>query len=373
MRKSLNVIYQYILKPFFFLFDPELVHDLITFIGKTIAVIPGGQKLTRKFLRYDDPILEQTIHGIQFTNPVGLSAGFDKDCNLPSILPDVGFGFMQVGSVTLKPYSGNPKPRLFRLKKSLGIVVYYGLKNIGVDRIIERFKNMKIDNQFPISMSVAKTNSKDTCDTQLGIDDYTECLEKLVANNVGDFYTINISCPNTFGGEPFTTPVRLTKLLKSIAGVKTDKPIFVKMPINMPWLDFKKLIEVCIKYRMTGVIIGNLNKDHKSSTIKDAIPEHIKGGISGKPTEALSNDLIAKTYLEYGSRLTIIGVGGIFSAEDAYEKIKRGASLVQLITGMIFMGPQLIGDINRGLSKLLVADGYTNISQAVGSYYHSSK
>ena len=153
--------------------------------------------------------------------------------------------------------------------------------------------------------------------------------------------------------------------------LKPKKPVFLKMPINLPWVKFKALLDLAIKYKVAGVIIGNLNKNRQDPVIKDAIPSYIKGSVSGLPTQKLSNELIAKTYKTYGQKLVIIGVGGIFSAADAYAKIQRGATLVQLITGMIYEGPQLIGDINRGLVSLLHHDGYTHLSQAIGSYHHS--
>lgn len=324
--------------------------------------------MTRAAFSYQNPKLSQTLNGISFKNPVGLSAGFDKDANLIDIIPDVGFGFMSIGSVTLHPYEGNPQPRLYRLIKSKGLVVYYGLKNIGVDKIISKLKAQH-NSGFPLLISIAKTNSRETCTTEEGIEDYYQCLKRILESGIGEIYEINISCPNTFGGEPYTTPERLEGLLARIYQLKLAKPLFIKMPINLKWGEFRQLLLVAIKHRVDGVIIGNLNKDHNSPAVKDEIPQNIKGGISGKPTWELSNDLISKTYEQFGKDLVIVGVGGIFSAEDAYEKIKRGATLLQLITGMIYQGPQLIGEINKGLQKLLEKDGYTNISEAVGAYH----
>ena len=358
--------YANILKPVLFKLDAERVHDSITFLGKHLGKIMITKSVIRKLFHYKNGVLQQNILGITFPNPVGLSEGFDKDANLVNILDDVGFGFMQVGSVTLKAYAGNAKPRLYRLPKSNGIVVNYGLKNIGVDNIIDKLKDFNNSN-FPISVSVAKTNSKETVNTKDGINDYYECLKKLNKAGVGDFYTVNISCPNVFGGEPFTTPDRLNMLLTKLMSIKVKKPLFIKMPINLKWSEFNKLLIIIIKHKVQGVIIGNLTKVKDMNLIKDEIPNNIKGGISGKPTEKLSNELIGKTYRNYSDKLKIIGVGGIFSAEDAYQKIKLGASLVQLITGMIFNGPQLIGDINCGLARLLKKDGYKNISEAIGT------
>jgi len=347
--------------------DPEFVHDNFTRFGKLLGSSEYARKLTRASFYYKNSMLNQTIAGIKFSNPIGLSAGFDKDANLVSILPEVGFGYSQVGTVTYEAYEGNPKPRLYRLPKSKALVVYYGLKNIGVKKIAKKLKRLPKNKNFPISISVGKTNCKRTATVEAGIEDYYDCYKYLVEENIGDFYTINISCPNTFGGEPFTTPKELDMLLGQLRKVKNKKPMFLKMPIVLSWKEFEKLLKIAIKYKVDGVIIGNLNKDHKHSTIKDAIPNGIKGGISGRPTWKLSNDLIANTYKNYGDKLTIVGVGGIFNAQDAYEKIKLGSSLIQLITGMIYEGPQLIGEINEGLVELMERDGYSNISEAVGA------
>lgn len=351
-----------------FRFDPEMVHDRFTKNGELLGKMGWTRLLVTKIFRFDDPKLKQTIAGIVFPNPVGLSAGFDKDGRLVNILPAVGFGYSQVGTVTKQAYPGNPKPRLYRLPKSRGIVVNYGLKNDGAGVIMDRLKRRQTAQHFPISISIGKTNCQATASTAGGVEDYTAGLAAAAASGTGDFYTINISCPNTFGGEPFTNESDLEQLLQFLVKV-ADKPMFLKMPINLPWPEFKQLLEVAIKYKVVGVVIGNLNKNREDPAIKDVIPEKIKGSVSGKPTWQLSNELISKTYEQYGKDLIIIGVGGIFSAEDAYEKIKRGASLVQLITGMIFQGPQLIGEINFGLVKLLERDGYNNISEAIGAYH----
>lgn len=359
-------LYRGIAKPLFFLLDPEFVHDRIKTIGRLLGKSSITRYLTRKTFRYESPALVQTIAGLKFTNPIGLSAGFDKDADLLDILAEVGFGLAEIGSVTLNPYVGNPKPRLFRLPKSKGLVVYYGLKNIGVQKIASKFRRSRKSDCIR-GLSVAKTNSPDTATEAGGITDYFECLKYLEEGSVGDFYTINISCPNTFGGEPYTTADKLERLLAKVAQLKIRKPVFVKMPINLPIKEFDALLQVIVRYKLQGVVIGNLTKVRDPELIKDTIPDHIKGGISGKPTEKLSNNLIAYTYKRYGDKLVIIGVGGVFSAQDAYTKIKLGASLIQLITGMIYQGPQLIGQINYELNQLLAEDGYTNISQVIGT------
>lgn len=365
--KLFSAIYKTAVRPSLFKIDPEVIHDAITLFGNLLGRFNLTRFITKKLFYFEDRKLAQKILGIKFNNPIGLSAGFDKDAKLLDILPSVGFGYEEIGTVTDKPYGGNPKPRLYRLRKSKGLVVYYGLKNIGAEKIIQKLRGKKFD--FPVAVSIGKTNSPKTNTDKSGIEDYYQCFQKFNTENIGDFYVINISCPNTFGGEPFITPKKLDALLSTLRKIKTRKPVFVKMPINPKWREFNALLKVVVKHKIDGVIIGNLNKDYKDSSIKDTIPDYMKGGISGRPTFELSNKLISATYQNYHAKLVIVGVGGVFSAEDAYEKIKLGASLVSLITGMIYEGPQLIGQINKELVEMLKKDGYKNVSEAVGAYH----
>lgn len=360
-----GLIYRSVVKPILFLFSPDTMHNLATATGEIIA---RSNILLRavNVMKYSNPILSQTVCGLNFKNPIGLAAGFDKDGYILETLPSLGFGFSSVGTVTNCAYEGNPKPWATRLIKSRALTVNYGLKNEGVDVVSNRLRNINLPNWYRFGVSIGKTNSQDTVGVDEGIADYVACFKQIQMAHIGDWYEINISCPNTFGGEPYTSPERLTYLLQAIFEHKPDKPVFVKMPINLVWTDFKELVDVCLSFGVQGLIIGNLNKDRLDPAIKDTISENIKGGISGKPTEKLSNELISQTYSYAGDKIIIIGVGGIFSAEDAYEKIQRGASLVQLITGMIYNGPQLIGQINLELSQLLERDGYQNIGEAVG-------
>ncbi len=368
LTKFIGFSYKSFLKPIFFKFDPEDVHDKILLLGQTIGNNNFLSNLTTKLFLYSNDKLSQNIAGVKFVNPVGLSAGFDKDAKIINTLPQVGFGFAEIGSVTYFSYEGNPKPRLYRLPKDEGLVVYYGLKNDGVKVISNRIKReYRKQKGFVLGVSIARTNSEEASSLEAGIRDYKASLEYLVKQGVGDYYTINISCPNTFYGEPYTTPEKLDRLLKEISKVRVDKLVLIKMPINLQWDDFDNLLKVVVRYQLPGVVIGNLNKDRESKHITQDYPISIKGGVSGKPTRELSTDLIRRTYLKYRGKLLIVGVGGIDSAETAYEKITAGASLLQLITGMIYKGPQVIGEINKGLVELIENDGFKSISEAVGS------
>lgn len=362
----MKFIYKKLIRPILFLIHPEVIHDLISFKGRLLASFPPTYWLFKKLWQFEHQSLEQTVAGIRFKNPIGLSAGFDKDGKLPKAMEMVGFGYTQVGSVTAHPYKGNPGRRLFRLKKSQGLVVYYGLKNQGTPRILERIRKTKPEG-INLSFSVAKTNSPETCSSEEAIEDYTSSIREIAESGLAELITINISCPNTYGGEPFTTPERLDNLLQAVEDLGVDLPIFVKMPVDFKWQEFSELLEVISNFTISGVIISNLTKNRDSEAIKDEIPTEIKGGISGKPTKEIANKLIAKTYKHYGDKLTIVGVGGIFSAEDAYAKIKAGASLLQLITGMIYEGPGLIKEIKQGLVEKLEQDGYKHISEAIGA------
>lgn len=361
--------YRHIAKPVLFKFKPDDVHNSLVKYGSYLQKYRVVRKVVNTSWSYKNPrVLGQTLHGIEFQNPVGLSAGFDKNIELAQLLKIVGFGFMEGGSLTLHKCEGNPRPWFYRLPKTKSLVVYAGLANKGVETIIATLDNYPKTtfNDFPLNISVAKTNSKQTCTDTEAVADYIGSLRRLQKANVGDMYTLNISCPNTYGGEPFTTPNRLEALLVAVDKLLLNKPLFIKMPSHLPWQEFKKLTEVAKKHNVHGLTISNLAKDRASVKLMDPLPSSVKGNLSGKPTQDLSNQLIRQTYKTYGERFVIIGVGGIFSAQDAYTKIKLGASLVELITGMIFEGPQLIGQINQELVTLLQKDGYTTLSQAVG-------
>lgn len=363
LRDAFNAfLYTKILKNIFFMIDPETVHEKMMRVGVFLGAHAFTRAFTACFFYYSNKKLNQRIRGIFFSNPIGLAAGFDKDAQLTGILPSLGFGFEEAGSITGEACAGNPRPRLWRLKKSKGLLVYYGLKNEGCERIAERLHGGHF--QIPIGISIAKTNCQKTVDMQAGIDDYFKAF--ITLKDIGDYFTINISCPNAFGGQPFTDPASLDALLAKIETAQTDKPIFLKLSPDLKREEIDAIIDVAKRYRIAGFICSNLTKNRDNKKIIDgAVPE--KGGMSGKVVEDLSNDLIRYCYRATKGTMVIIGCGGVFSAEDAYKKIKAGASFVQLITGMIFEGPQVISQINRGLVALLERDGFENIAEAVGS------
>jgi dihydroorotate dehydrogenase len=362
-NQAISLFYAHALKPIFFRRDPEDVHDAMMNVGKTLGRFSVTKKISSALFSFADPSLEQNILGITFANPIGLSAGFDKNAILTDILPSVGFGFAELGSVTGEPCAGNPKPRLWRLKESKSLLVYYGLKNDGCEKIAARLRGKKFD--MPFGISIANTNDISTIETEAGVADYVKGFHEF--KGIGVYDTINISCPSTCGGQPFTDPDRLDALLCAIEKIETTKPIFLKISPDLSREQIDSIIAVCDRHRshVQGIICSNLTKKRDNDKILDAdIPDH--GGMSGKIVADLANEQLRYIFERAGDRYVLIGCGGVSSAEDAYEKIKSGASLIHMITGMIYEGPQVVSEINRGLAELLRRDGYKNIAEACG-------
>ncbi len=368
VRMLTHAIYTKALKPILFRFHPDAVHNDLVALTCWVQRIPGLRELPRLWSHYDDAMLAQDVAGITFRNPVGLSAGFDKKLVMPRMIRAVGFGWMTGGSVTWGEYKGNDGAWYYRLPKSKSLVVHAGLPSEGAHVVSSRVAEYPVAmfEEFPLVVSVAKTNTKGTVDEADAIKDYCASLARFDSLEQVKGLEINISCPNTFGGEPFTTPKRLEKLLKAVDTLKLSKPVFIKMPINLPLRDFDNLLDVIVKHAVVAVTIGNLHKDRKAVELKDVLPDTVKGNLSGAPARAVTTELVRHTYQRYGTRLIIVGTGGVFSAEEAYEKIRAGATLVGMITGMIFEGPSQIGAINHDLAKLLRRDGFHNVSEAIG-------
>lgn len=361
--------YRTLLKPIYFRMDPEMVHDRMLGVGEILGRFRVTRWLTGALFSYANPILEQTVLGIRFPNPIGLSGGFDKNARITDILPSVGFGFVEVGSITGEPCSGNPKKRLWRLPKLKALVVNYGLANQGAEAIAARLKGKAF--RCPIGMNMAKTNSQTCAMDGAGIEDHLKSMRLL--EHIGDYDVINVSCPNAFGGQPFQTPEKMDRLLSALDTVQTAKPRFIKLGADVSPDDVDAIVTVAERHHVQGFVISNLTKKVERFGIAEELAKQgiTTGGISGKPVRDLADNLIAAFYTRCGGRFVIIGCGGVFTAEDAYVKIRKGASLVQLITGMIYEGPQLIGEINRGLVALLKRDGYASIAEAVGADYRS--
>lgn len=371
-------MYKRFVKPVLFLLTPDFAHRLIVFCGRVAQALPPVRWAIRKSWSFQDKSLQQEINSVTFSNPIGLSAGFDKNVQLLPLMEDVGFGFASGGSVTLEPRRGNRRPWFHRLPKTKSVVVFAGMPNKGLRKIrnyIER--NTHRANSAVSVVSVAVIANKTTIEQaggrpseQVIINDVKKATEYIIRNKLANVVEINISCPNA-GKEPFIETESLDALLTTLDSVPRDVPFWVKMPHLYDVEQFDSLLKVIVRHNIQGVTVANLVKDRSKIDIKDPLTDEIRGGLSGEPTREHSLELIRHAYRNYGDRLIIVGVGGVFSAEDAYAKIKAGASLVGLITGLFFEGPRLVGRINRGLVELLRKDGFSHISEAVGADFRS--
>ena len=363
-----------VLRPLIFLMDPEQAHYSMKRIGVFLGSNPITKVFTSLLFDYGHKSLNTEVDGIKYRNPIGLSAGFDKDGELTKIYPNLGFGLAELGSITGEICPGNPGKRLFRMVKSKSIVVWYGLNNMGAEKLSSRLAGQKFG-RLRVGINAALSNMSSEFNLDSSIADYLKTMT--LFKDIGDYYTVNISCPNTQEGEPFVHKDKLDALLTAInkhIRPITAKPIYVKLAADMSVEDINTIVDACVEHKMEGVVCTNLakpkyNTEHRPEeypTTKGLLPAG-KGAMSGLPLQRISTNVVRHVYRRTRGKLTIIGVGGIFNARDAYEKITSGASLCHMITTMIFDGPQNINEINRGLVKLLKADGFNTIAEAVGS------
>lgn len=349
--------------------DAETAHERIAGVGKAVMRL-GLTAVVRRMYRYTDPRLRTRVFGIDFPNPVGLAAGFDKDAELVSLLSALGFGFIEVGTVTPEPQSGNPRPRLFRLPEDMALINRMGLPGKGARWVAEQLRCA------PHSAVIGVNISKNTATPNEGaIRDYERCFETLAP--YADYVTVNVSSPNMPGLRQLQEKRALAILigqLKRVSERVRRVPILVKIAPDMNNSALDDIVEVVEATHADGIIAVNttiLRENLKTSSEQIAAARG-EGGLSGKPLAAPSAEIIRYLYKKSNGAIPIIGVGGVFTAEDAYEKIRAGASLVELYTGLIYEGPMLVKHINRGLAKLLERDGFASIKEVVG-YEHRER
>ena len=351
-------LYKYV-RPAVFKIDPETAH------GVTIKALKTGA--LRPCSIVSSPILEQEIFGLKFPNPMGLSAGFDKNAEVIAPALKLGFGFTEVGTVTPKPQGGNPRPRIFRDPKSGSVINRMGFPNGGLRVFkpnIEKFINS--DNKPNGVVGINIGMNKDQSDPAA---DYCALISELAP--LADYLTVNISSPNTAGLRDLQRKDALAELLGEMMETRSkacpDNPpaLLIKLAPDLDEKQQQEIAETLLSADVDGVILSNTTLDRP-----EFLPEKFrgeKGGLSGVPVREKSTAIIRNFYKLTDGKLPIIGVGGISNAEHAYEKIKAGASLVQLYTGMIYEGPAIANDINKGLIELLERDGFASITDAIGA------
>lgn len=337
-------MYKKIILPVLFLIDPEKVHNIIFSSIKILFKFPFVKFLVSKFYIIDDSRLEKSLFGIKFKNPVGLAAGFDKNAQLFEELTSFGFGFIEIGTVTPKPQSGNPKKRLFRLVEDSAIINRMGFNNIGVEEVIE---NLKKNKSTLIGGNIGKNK---ITPNYLAIDDYVTSFNMLF--DFVDYFVVNVSSPNTPNLRDLQEKEPLTKLINSLISInrikKKPKPILLKIAPDLNNNQLLDIISIVKDTGLDGVIATNttINRDNLKSVNKQEL-----GGLSGKPLTSRSTEVIKFISKNSNKTIPIIGVGGINSVRDALEKFDAGADLIQIYTGFIYEGPNLIRSINKALLK----------------------
>lgn len=345
-----------LIRPFLFFMSADHAHSFVTFYMKNVLKFLPLKSLIRKKMFVTSKLMEQTINGTKYSNPVGIAAGFDKNAEMIDFLEMLGFGFIEIGSITNNPSNGNPKPRMIRLIKDRALINRCGLNNHGVKIIAERFSKIKEKRLIPIGVNIAKTHDPNILG-DAGVGDYCSSFKTL--DECGDYTVLNVSCPNTTEGKTFETPETLTKLLKKIDPPNAKKPIYLKVSPGLSDDEFKSVIEIAEGHGITGYIISNTSSDrsHLSDSEKIKAQNFGNGGLSGAPLKARTKELISKIYKMIPNERIIIACGGVETVDDVYELISRGAHLVQLYTSMIYEGPLLVRNINRALRLRLHNEG----------------
>ena len=342
-------MYKFIIRPIFFAFDPEWVHYFTLNLLKLICKIPFIKSIIRFFYQYSGHNIEKELFGIKFKNPVGLAAGFDKNGKYITELSAFGFSFIEVGTVTPKSQIGNPKKRLFRLKKDEAIINRLGINNDGVDVIVQRLKNN--NSKVIIGGNIGKNSATKNENAE---QDYIENFKKL--HPYVDYFALNVSCPNVSNFTKLQDVEFLKKLVPELnkinASQKKRKPILIKISPDLNRSQLDQTIELIKKEKLDGIIATNTTtKRNQLKTDSNEIEKIGNGGLSGFPLKDQSNEVIKYISEKTQKSIPIIGVGGIMSPKDALDKIKAGADLIQLYTGFIYSGPSIVKRINQHLSK----------------------
>ena len=338
-------MYKLLIRPVFFLFNAEFIHNISLFLVKVLYSFPALKGISKKLFCLENEKLSIEFEDLKFKNRIGLAAGFDKNAKYLDELETFGFSHVEVGTITPKPQEGNDKPRLFRLKSDSALLNRMGFNNDGVDIILNRLKKYKGDMVIGANIGKNKTTSNENA-----VEDYLFSFK--ILRNYVDYFTVNISSPNTPDLRKLQSKSNLETLLSKIQ-IENSKekkvPLFVKIAPDLEIRELKDIIEVCEKNKINGIIATNTTVS-KQKIKNKKIDELGEGGISGKPIADVSNDVIA--YIKKNSSLKIIGVGGIFNFSDLQDKLNAGADIVQVYTGWIYEGPSMIKSINKAFLEI---------------------
>ena len=342
-----------IVRPFLFNLDPETAHDL------TIKSLKFNYLPSKMFEVEDEQILNIELLGKNFPNPIGLAAGFDKSAEVYNSTLKLGFGFVEIGTVTPLKQLGNPKPRIFRLEDDGALINRLGFNNDGVDIIRSRIKAEKRKGILGINIGPNKNTKDQKNDFCLGLKNFFD---------LADYITLNISSPNTDGLRDFHEEQKLKDLLLTLNKIKkenkTNIPLLIKISPDISDDYIPDITDIALKNDISGLILTNTTISHRDKLINKFKKE--EGGLSGEPLQQISTNIIKKFYKQLNGKIPIIGVGGINSGKSAYEKIIAGASLLQLYTGLVYKGPLIVKKIKKELIEILKSEGIKNIKNIIG-------
>ncbi|MBD3281551.1 quinone-dependent dihydroorotate dehydrogenase [Candidatus Uhrbacteria bacterium] len=359
-------MYEKILKPVFFLFDPERMHHFFNRVGRVLQSNGLTRWIVRAICRpVKDPALETSIAGIKLIHPLGVGAGFDKEGRIIPILKEVGFSHVEAGTVTGRANPGNPRPRLWRLPEDNALIVNYGLVSGGADAARQRFAKESEEWPIPAGMSVAKANLPDLAGED-GLEDLLMAFQKLQL--YGDYVTVNVSCPNVGDSCQYCEDADVYRyLLRRLDELKSFKPVFFKLSPELGEARMLEILRDSEPYAwVRGFVLTNLM--HGRDGLKSPkLNESMRGGASGPGLREKADRVLAFMAYHGRPRFEFIGMGGINSVDDVYRKIKLGASVVQVVTGLIYHGPLWPSRLMRQLSVKLKEDGYSSIAQAIGA------
>ena len=341
-------------KPVLFRLPPETAHDLVLDALRLARHDPVRRLLASHYV-LKDPRLETSLWDMAFPNPVGVAAGLDKNARVPGALAALGFGFVEVGGVTAEPQAGNPRPRLFRLPEDEALVNRMGLNNDGAAAVGRRLAGQSVP--VPVGVNVAKSEAVPPDEAPA---DYRRTYEQVA--DAGDFFVVNVSCPNSQGFEELQNREAMAAIFAALTEAGAD-PLLVKLSPDLPEPAAVDALELVAEFDLDGVVATNTTTERPEMLRSPNRAE--SGGLSGKPLEARATGMVrlAARHVD----VPVIGVGGVSSAEGAYRKIRAGASAVQLYTGLIYRGPSIAREINRGLLTLLERDGFDSVAAAVGA------
>ncbi|MEO0404615.1 MAG: quinone-dependent dihydroorotate dehydrogenase [Bacteroidota bacterium] len=340
-------MYKGLIRPLFFTMNPEKVHHLSFDLLRNTLKLPGMKSMFRNKFCIEHPQLEREVFGLKFPNPVGLAAGFDKDASLYNELEHVGFGFVEIGTVTPKGQAGNPKPRLFRLKDDQALINRMGFNNLGVEEAVQKLRDRRTN--IIVGGNIGKNK---VTPNEEAVNDYIICFEALFP--LVDYFVVNVSSPNTPNLRDLQEKEPLLHLLNTLNQLNNDKParkpLLLKIAPDLTDGQLDDIIDIVAESKIDGVIATNTTISRADLQTSQQTVEAIgAGGLSGKPLKERSTEVIEYLHTKSNGDFPIIGVGGIHHEDDAIEKLKAGASLIQLYTGYIYEGPSLIRRINEAV------------------------